>query len=413
VNQRSEAYWDIVWRQFKKNRNAYWALWLLVPLFLLAIFAPVVCSDQPYVFFEDGQALYPWIRALFNQEEPVDYLFNMALLAFFPWLAGALGLNSFWKRRGMPGRRRLALGLSLYLGLTTLTCILFSLESVRPKDKYAQRSFAEEEARNKDRCRGVYPPIPFGPITGDTSIHFQPPRYRKPPSLRTRANDNHHHWLGTDNNGRDVLVRMIYGLRLAMTVGFFAVGMYVTIGVVIGAVAGYFGGRIDMLIMRVIEVVMLFPTFFLILTLVAFIGQSIYIVMFAIGITNWPTIARLIRGEVLKQRTIDYVVAARALGASHFRVIFKHVLPNAIAPALVSAPFGVASAIIVEAGLSLLGFGVRPPAPSWGALLSQGHANYHYWWLIVVPSLAIFVCVTLFNLVGSGLRDAMDPRLRK
>lgn len=134
--------------------------------------------------------------------------------------------------------------------------------------------------------------------------------------------------------------------------------------------------------------------------------------MVVIGLTGWPGIARLTRGEVLKQRGNDYVAAARALGASHPRVLFRHILPNSLAPALVAAPFGVASAIVVEAGLSLLGFGVRPPIPTWGILLRLGSSNYNYWWLIVVPSVAIFFTVTVFNLVGSGLRDAMDPRLR-
>jgi ABC-type dipeptide/oligopeptide/nickel transport system permease subunit len=164
---------------------------------------------------------------------------------------------------------------------------------------------------------------------------------------------------------------------------------------------------------RVVEVVLLFPAFFLILILVAMIGPSIYIIMVVIGLTGWPTIARLIRGEVLKERVIDYVAAARALGASHARIIFRHVLPNALAPALVAVPFGIADAIVTEAGLGLLGFSVRPPAPSWGNLLNVANSNYHYWWLVVAPSLAIFVTVTVFNLVGNALRDAMDPRLRQ
>jgi len=134
--------------------------------------------------------------------------------------------------------------------------------------------------------------------------------------------------------------------------------------------------------------------------------------MVVIGLTGWPTIARLIRGEVLKQRNTDYVTAAKATGASDLRIIFRHVLPNAVSPAMVAAPFGIAGAIITEAGLSLLGFGVRLPAPSWGLLLRTGSENYHYWWLVVFPSLAMFITVTAFNLVGNGLRDAMDPRLR-
>jgi peptide/nickel transport system permease protein len=198
-----------------------------------------------------------------------------------------------------------------------------------------------------------------------------------------------------------------------MTVGFLAVGLYWMIGCTVGALAGYFGGTFDMLVSRIIEVVLLFPAFFLILTLVALIGPSIYIIMFVIGITGWPTIARLTRAEVFRQRSLDYVMAARACGASSGRIIFRHLLPNSLGPALVAAPFGVAGAVMTEAGLSLLGFGVRPPTPSWGTLLRHGSANYNYWWLVVVPSVAILVLVTLFNLVGNGLRDAMDPKLHE
>ena len=203
---------------------------------------------------------------------------------------------------------------------------------------------------------------------------------------------------------------MLYGTRIALTVGIVAVSIYMSIGIVVGALAGYFGGLTDILISRIIEIVLLFPAFFLILTIVGLLGRSIYLIMMVIGLTGWPTMARLIRGEVLRQRQIDYVAAARALGASHVRIIFRQVLPNSLTPALVAAPFGVAGAIITEAGLSLLGFGVSPPTPSWGSLLQLGKDNYSYWWLIVIPSLAIFFTVTIFNLIGSGLRDAMDPR---
>jgi peptide/nickel transport system permease protein len=407
---KSEAYLDIVWRQFKKNRFALGALWVLAPLFLMAIFAPLIASDQPLVFREGGQTLYPWFRALFNPEEGVDFAFNMALLGFFPWLALALGLNRVWKRRDVPGRKRVFRVSGLYLAIIALLIVVFAFPQCRPSNKYRDRTFREKEFKNPD-AHGVYTFIPFGPTEQDTGAIFQPPLSRKAADWND-SNDGTVHWLGTDNLGSDVLVRMIYGTRISLTIGFVAVGIYITIGVIVGAVAGYFGGPVDICISRVIEIVLLFPSFFLILTLVAMIGPSIYIIMVVIGLTRWATVARLIRGEVLKQRTIDYVAAARAMGASHARIIFRHILPNAISPALVAAPFGIASAIIVEAGLSLLGFGVQPPAPSWGTLLKLGSANYTYWWLVVVPSLAMFFTVTVFNLVGGGLRDAMDPRLR-
>jgi len=191
-----------------------------------------------------------------------------------------------------------------------------------------------------------------------------------------------------------------------------AVSIYVSIGIVLGAMAGYFGGAVDMLISRIIEIVTVFPGFFLILTLVALLGPSIYIIMIVIGITGWPTIARLTRGEFLRQRSIDYVAAAQALGASSLRVMFRHILPNALSPAFVAVPFGIAGAIVTEAGLSVLGFGVRPPTPSWGAILNLATSNYELWWLTLFASVAIFFNVALFNLVGNGLRDAMDPRLK-
>lgn len=409
---QGEAYLDIVWRQFQKNRIALAALWALGPLFVVAIFVPLIASDQPLVLWEEGRTLFPWFRAIFHVNEPVDFVFNMAMLAFPAWAAAALALNRFWRRRGVPGRRRLIRVVSLYLALTAAVTALFSFPALRPHHLYSERTFPVEQFRSGGAMRGIYPPIPFGPKGQDTSATFRPPFFRKPLDERSMSNDAFPHLLGTDDAGRDVLVRMLYGTRISLTIGFLAVSIYLSIGIVVGALAGYFGGAIDVLISRVIEVVMLFPSFFLILTLVAMIGPSIYIIMVVIGVTGWPGIARLIRGEVLKQRAMEYATSARGLGASHLRVLFRHILPNAASPAMVAAPFGVANAIVTEAGLSLLGVGVRPPAPTWGGLLQLGSANYNYWWLVVVPAVAMFLTVTMFNLVGSGLRDAMDPRLR-
>jgi peptide/nickel transport system permease protein len=409
---KSEAYLDIVWRQFCKNRAALASLRLLVPVFLVAIFAPLLASNQPLVFRDGEQTIYPWFRALFNPGNTVDYVYNMALVGFVPWLAIAWVSNRNLQGRGISGPYRgLILG-GAFVAMAVALSLVFLIPGLAPTNKYRARSFPEEELRTGGRSRGVYVPIPFGPIEQDNGAFFKPPLFRKPADQHRESNDGFPHLLGTDDTGRDVLARMIYGTRISMTVGFVAVSLYVTIGVILGAIAGYFGGTVDILISRLIEIMLLFPSFFLILTLVAMLGPSILIIMFVIGITGWPTVARLIRGEVLKQRALDYVQAARALGASHPRIIFRHIINNALSPALVAAPFGVASAIVTEAGLSLLGFGVRPPTPTWGTLLKLGSANYHYWWLIIVPSIAIFFCVTIFNLVGAGLRDAMDPRLR-
>ncbi|HET6425912.1 MAG TPA: ABC transporter permease [Planctomycetaceae bacterium] len=221
------------------------------------------------------------------------------------------------------------------------------------------------------------------------------------------------HWLGTDELGRDVLCRMLWGGRVSLSVGIVAVVIYVAIGIIVGALAGYYRGVIDLFVSRVIEVVICFPAFFLILTIVAFIGPSLLNIMVVIGLTGWTGIARLVRGEFLRLVDQEFVLAGKALGYSPARLIFRHVLPNALAPVLVSATFGVAGAILTESALSFLGLGISVPTPSWGGILSSGReAIFRAPWMIWFPGLAIFVTITCYNLVGEALRDASDPRLR-
>jgi peptide/nickel transport system permease protein len=208
-----------------------------------------------------------------------------------------------------------------------------------------------------------------------------------------------------------VFCRMWYGTRISLTIGVVAVFIYVSIGIVLGSLAGYFGGWVDTLISRLIEVMITFPTFFLILTLAALIEhRSIFHVMLIIGLTNWTAVARLVRAEFLRQKNLDYVQAALAMGLQRRRIIFLHVLPNAIAPALVSATFGIASAILIESSLSFLGVGDISVA-SWGETLNAGRVQQKLW-LVLAPGAAIFFVVTVFNLVGEGVRDALDPKLR-
>ncbi len=222
------------------------------------------------------------------------------------------------------------------------------------------------------------------------------------------------HKLGTDDTGRDVLARLIWGTRISMSVGFIAVGISLIIGILMGAAAGYYRGWVDAVILRIIETMLCFPGLILILALIAFLGRDMKILMFVIGVVSSPEVARLVRGEFLRLRESDFAVAARATGLGDFRIMLRHILPNALAPVLVEATFGVAGAILAESALSFLGLGVPPPTASWGEILSQSKRYVDFaWWLVVFPGAAIFITVTAFNLVGEGLRDAMDPRLRQ
>jgi peptide/nickel transport system permease protein len=220
--------------------------------------------------------------------------------------------------------------------------------------------------------------------------------------------------LGTDDLGRDVLARILYGARISLLVGFVAVGIATSIGIVLGALSGYYGGWVDGLTMRFVDIMLCFPSFFLILAVIAFLEPSIWNIMIIIGLTGWMGVARLVRAEFLSLRERDFVVAARALGASDSRLIFRHILPNALSPILVSATLGVAGAILTESALSFLGIGVQPPTPSWGNMLIAGKQTLGTaWWLSAFPGLAILVTVLGYNLLGEGIRDALDPRLKE
>ncbi|MDX8396706.1 MAG: ABC transporter permease [Mariprofundaceae bacterium] len=226
-----------------------------------------------------------------------------------------------------------------------------------------------------------------------------------PPSLQ--------HWCGTDTLGRDVFSRMLYGARISLAVGFVAVGLALVIGIILGAWAGYMGGRVDTWVMRSTDMVLCFPTFFLILAVIAFLEPSIWNIMIVIGLTSWMGVTRLVRAEFLSLREREFILAAKSLGVPPLRLVWKYLLPNAMGPIMVSAVLGIAGAVLLESGLSFLGLGVQPPDPSWGNILTEGKDNIQLaWWLSLYPGLAILVTVLGYNLLGEGLRDLFDPKMK-
>jgi peptide/nickel transport system permease protein len=221
------------------------------------------------------------------------------------------------------------------------------------------------------------------------------------------------HPLGTDQFARDVLSRLLYGTRISLIIGFVSVGISVTIGTLLGAIAGYIGGVVDGLIMRVVDMVISFPTLVLLITIIAFFEPSIFLIVAVLGLTLWPNTARIVRAEVLSLREREFVQAAVALGYSKRRIILGHLIPNALGPVIVASTLGIGQMIVLEAGLSFLGLGVQPPTPSWGTMVAdRRNVLLGAWWLSTFPGLAIVFTVLSFNLVGDGLRDALDPRLR-
>lgn len=219
------------------------------------------------------------------------------------------------------------------------------------------------------------------------------------------------HWMGTDGLGRDVLSRMLHGGRISLLVGLVAVGIATAIGIVLGAIAGYYRGWVDTLIMRLVDVMLSIPSFFLILAVIAFLTPSIWNIMIVIGLTSWMGVTRLVRAEFLSLSGREFVLASRTLGAKDARLIFTHLLPNSLTPIIVSAVLGVAGAVLMESGLSFLGLGVQAPQASWGNILTDGKEYIQFaWWLSLFPGLAILITVLGYNLFGEGLRDALDPR---
>lgn len=385
------SYGQLVGREFFKSIINKASLCFILILFFITVFAPFIANDKPFMIRIDGKLNFPLFQAL----TAADYsIFLAALIALILiWLIRRnQQLIGPFLRGAVLTRQIFVCVCVLIVGVTLF--YIFIPKRLDATDYKSQ--IVSGRAAN-----AVFPIVPYGYARTDLKSRQQPP--------------NKLHWLGTDDVGSDVFCRLIHGSRISLSVGFVAVGISSVIGIFVGALMGYFGGKIDFLGMRFVEIMMAVPTFFLIITIVAFFPRSLLNIMIIIGITSWTGNARFIRAEFLKLRKQDFVQAAVSLGLPLKSILFKHMLPNGVAPVLVNMTFGVAGAIFIEAALSFLGFGVAPPTPSWGQMLSLGVSTTgrFLWWLSLFPGLSIFLTVTAYNLVGEGLRDAIDPRLRK
>jgi peptide/nickel transport system permease protein len=365
-----------------------------------------------------GKTFWPVIRSLGWAD--IGFMTLNLLLIFF----------TFWKRiayRIDPTSQRRLVPLTFVLLPVLTSFAWWSLVPARvDRTPYRQGALATSERSAEAPLvyeSMLWPVIPYALDESDLNQKYKPeaglaalfaplasPELAKESGVQPWSRP---HVIGTDDTGRDLFCRMIWGGRVSLAVGIVAVSIYVTIGIIVGSIAGYFRGGVDLIVSRIIEVVICFPSFFLILAIVAFLGPSIFNIMLVIGLTSWTGIARLVRGEFLRLSSQEFVLAGRALGYSSWRIIFRHILPNAMAPVLVSATFGVAGAILTESALSFLGLGISVPTPSWGGILATGRQSIHFAkWIIFYPGLAIFITITAYNLVGEAFRDAADPRLR-
>ena len=366
------GFWREAWRRFRKQRLAMLALVYVVALAIVALFAPLIVGTKPLICQYKGQVYFPflgyynrsWEGAIFRKDRVLNrYPIRLQDNDPESWAVWPLIYQDPYRR-------------------------------LRTQD-FAQRERGADGKRSWRYAKGWED-------------------YRENPS-GVSGKPSRQNWFGTNQQGFDVFAQMVHGTQTALSVGIISMGIAATIGIVIGGLAGYFGGWVDIILSRLIEVVMCIPSLVLILALVALLDKvSNWHLMAVIGVTSWTGIARLTRAEFIKIKQMEFITAARALGAGGIRVMTRHVLRNSLAPVLVPISFGIAAAIMIEAGLSYLGFGASPPNPSWGTLLQSGRkAIQEMWWLILYPGAAIFLTVLAYNLIGEALQEATDPRLKQ
>ena len=352
---KSRGFWSEAVLRFRRRKLAMAALGFILFLTLVAIFSPFIVGTKPIVCKYKGHIYFPCMGYFRPQWE----------------------------------------------------------NTVFYRDKF-RRNYAQNLKEKDPDSWAIWPLVYQDPYRRIREEEW--PGQPENPTIREidRAAPNRYNLMGVDQFGIDVFARMVHGTRIALSVGFIATGIAAIIGITVGAIAGFMGGWVDTLLSRLIEVVMCIPTLVILLAMMAIIeDRTIWHVMVVLGVTGWTSMARLTRAEFLKLRGSEFVIAATAVGASRPRIIFRHILPNALAPVIVPITFGIASAILLEASLSFLGFGTPPPNPSWGTILSQGRTNLEMWWLTFFPGMAIFLTVLCYNLVGEGVQEATDPRLRQ
>lgn len=398
--------------RFMRMGSARMGLALLLVFFLTATYAPLFASEVAIIWWDDQGLRFPLLADLLNRnsyEKPHHLLFNVLGLLLPAYVIGWWVLGR-WRKTPVTTR------IMLLVAVQVLAMFLAWLPLAPSGGEFSERRALWDERRTTSHTwrnhRALVAEDPevqifalYPLVRHNYTSNFY--SYQSPGTIN--PDTDRRFWWGTDDRGQDVFARMIFGSRISLTIGVVAVGISMFIGIILGATSGYFGGWVDLFIQRLVEIMMAFPTFILVLVVVAMWGRDIYLMMIVFGLTGWAGTTRLVRGEFLAQSGREYVLAAEALGLRTSRIMFRHVLPNTLTPLMISAAFGMAGMVLAESGLAFIGMG-DDSVPSWGSLLDVGRQQVAYAWLIWIPGLAIFGLVSSLNLLGNAMREALDPR---